>query len=889
MARVRSSRRQLIQQRRRQAFVGRDAERAAFRDNLDLAPDAGAARFLFHVHGNAGVGKTFLVRELEQIARDRGALTAYVDEAVGSVPDVLEAISAQCAAQGHRFKELDRLLAVHRERRYEAEVAALTAAPDPQAEPSVGSTVVARVATAALGYVPVVGPLASAGVDSAQLARGVDQMRTGIGTRFRNQEDARLVREPEQALTPVLLREVREVAVDVPSIVLFLDTYERTGPVLDRWLHDVLATDRYGEVPDNLVVVTSGQYPLDTVRWGDVADFVTDLPLEPFTEAEARGLLADRGVVAEPVVAEVLRLTGGLPVLVSTLAQARPVEVDDVGDPSVTAVDRFLKWEQDPVRRAAALACAFPRQLDADIVQVAVRCADDETDTYFEWLRGLPFVSDRGDQVKYHDLVRAPMLRLQRHRSPRQWIARHRRLAQALGQWRAEIETELGGEEAAWADEWWRRLRLEESYHRLCAGLRTAPADALRDFVVACDQGEDVARRWVGLLRDAGEDTGAQGLRDWADGLAGALERGREAAALELLLQQAGELPPPEAHRSTFDWTDEEQERGSTHGPAAPAAPEERIEYDRVDLDDRTLALAHVARGKALRGSGAYRRALAEYDRALALAPDLARAHRGKALAHADLGDYRTAIGALDRALEREPDHARSLSTRGEYHRILKQYDEALADLDRAIRLDPAREFTWASRGATWLRLGDLDRALADLDRALELEPDYAWALVRRARVLRDLGEPTRQMDDLDRAVVLQPDWAWGLCERGDALRSAGHHQAALADYDRALDLDPAYASAYASRAVSRAALGRHEEALADLDRAVELKPHYAWALGRRALVHLELGDPARAQADADRALSLRPDDPFVQETHTRVHNHSVTGDGRHTGPSLAP
>ncbi|GGZ95591.1 tetratricopeptide repeat protein [Streptomyces bluensis] len=880
MARVRPSRRQLIQQRRRQAFVGRTAERAAFRDNLDLAPDAETARFLFHVHGNAGVGKTFLVRELEQIARDRGALTAYVDESVGSVPEVLEAISAQCAAQGHRFKELDRLLAVHRERRYEAEAAALAAVPDAQTEPSAGSTAVARVATAALGYVPVVGPLASAGVDPAQLARGVDQMRTGIGTRFRNQEDARLVREPEQMLTPVLLREVREAAVDVPWIVLFLDTYERTGPVLDRWLHDVLATDRYGDVPDNLLVVTAGQYPLDTVRWSDVADFVTDVPLGPFTEAEARGLLADRGVVAEPVVAEVLRLTGGLPVLVSTLAQARPAEVDDIGDPSVTAVERFLKWEQDPVRRAAALACAFPRHLDADIVQVAVRCADDETETFFEWLRGLPFVSDRGDRVQYHDLVRAPMLRLQRHRSPRLWTARHRRLAQALGQWRAEIETDLGGEEAAWTDEWWRRLRLEESYHRLCAGLRTARADVLRDFVVACDQGEDVARRWVGLLRDAGEDTGAQGLLDWADGLAGALERGREAAALELLLEQAGELP--EAHSPTVDWMTEEQARTRSHGPAAPA---ERIEYDRIDLDDRTLALAHVARGKALRGAGAHRRALAEYERALTLAPDLSRAHRGKALAHADLGDYRAAIDALDRALEQEPDHARSLSTRGEFHRILGRYDEALADLDRAIRLDPAREFPWASRGATWLRLGDLDRALADLDRALELEPDYAWALVRRARVLRDLGEPTRQMEDLDRAVVLQPDWAWGLCERGDALRSAGQHQAALADYDRALDLDPAYASAYASRAVSRAELGRHEEALADLDRAVELNPHYAWALGRRALVHLELGDPARALADADRALALSPDDPFVRD----VHAHTVSEAGRHTGPSPAP
>ncbi len=51
---------------------------------------------------------------------------------------------------------------------------------------------------------------------------------------------------------------------------------------------------------------------------------MTSLPLQPFTEAEARGLLAERGVTAEPVVAEALRLTGGLPVLLSTIAGTRP-------------------------------------------------------------------------------------------------------------------------------------------------------------------------------------------------------------------------------------------------------------------------------------------------------------------------------------------------------------------------------------------------------------------------------------------------------------------------------------------------------------------------------------------------------------------------------------
>ena len=88
---------ELIGQRSRAGFVGRSAERAAFRANFGTEPQDERHRFRFHAHGNAGVGKTFLLRELEQIARERGALTAYVDDSAGSVPEVLAEISRQFA------------------------------------------------------------------------------------------------------------------------------------------------------------------------------------------------------------------------------------------------------------------------------------------------------------------------------------------------------------------------------------------------------------------------------------------------------------------------------------------------------------------------------------------------------------------------------------------------------------------------------------------------------------------------------------------------------------------------------------------------------------------------------------------------------------------------
>ncbi|KOV86843.1 hypothetical protein ADL01_05955 [Streptomyces sp. NRRL WC-3618] len=822
----RPSMRQLIQQRRRAGFVGRGAERAAFRANFDLPPDDERHRFRFHVHGNAGVGKTFLVRELEQQAKERGALTAYVDEGAGSVPEALAVMCRQFAAQGRRFKELERLLAAHRERRHEAEsaVASLESL-EPQAEgPSAGSLTAARIGLVGAGLIPLVGPFAGA-LPADRIAQGADRVRAGIAARLRNQDDVQLVLAPERVLTPVLLAELDDICAAVPWIVLFLDTYERTGPFLDGWLHDIMTTDRYGDLsfPSNLVLVTAGQRPFDTGRWGGFADFVTEVPLGPFTEAEARGLLADKGVTDEPVVEEVLRLTGGLPVLVSTLAEARPTDPDDVGDPSATAVERFLKWETDPVRQAAALACALPRRLDADVFRAAVDCEEGQLDALFGWLRSLPFVSERGDRIQYHDVVRAPMLRLQRRRSPRGWAERHTRLAETYARWRTEAEVRLTADEL-WGEEEWRELRLAESYHLLCASPRTALPVVLRDGVGACDHGEVVARRWARVLVEAGDDNEASAVGGWGRDLIAALseeEGGGVLGALALLLARAG-------------------------------------------LDPRVQAVARMLRGRELRLGGEYERALAEYELAVALDPELERAYYGRGVTRAEQRDYAGAIADLDRADELAPDTARVLFVRGDYHRILGHHEEAVRDLDRAVVLGPDLAGAWASRGVVRHGAGNIEQALADLDRALEVDPEHLWSLVRRARVHRSRGDHAAQFADLDRAVALGPDVAWVACQRGDALRVAGRDTEALADYDRALQLEPAYASGYASRGVSRSRLGRHDEALADLDRALELNPSYLWALVQRAVVHRRVDRYEASYEDAHRAVELEPDSAWA-------------------------
>ncbi|MFJ5225319.1 tetratricopeptide repeat protein [Streptomyces sp. NPDC088400] len=932
MARARLSMAELIQRRRRTGFIGRRDELGAFRANFDFPPDDERHRFLFHVHGNAGVGKTFLVRELEQAARERGALTAYVDESVSSVPEVLAAIGEQFARQGRPLKQLDRLLATYRQRRHEAESASASvsasladpaegggmpgiegpwppgslppgslppgslppgslppgfghpgsgqlvsaqlpgsgqqlpygqpsygsppagqpayghpsAGQQPLAvQPSAGSTALATAGVIGLGMIPVVGAFAGA-LDTQRLAAGGDRLRATLSARFRNQEDVQLVLAPDRVLTPVFVTELAEAARDVPWIVLFFDTYERTGPFLDAWLRDVMTTERYGALPAQAVVTLAGQRPFDTARWGGFADFMADVRLEPFTEPEARQLLAAKDVMDESVVEEVLRLSGGLPVLVSTLAENQPTDPDDVGDPSATAVERFLKWEQDPLRRATALACALPRRLDEDVFRAVVSavvpavvpedapdCApaglDGPADSaraggLYDWLCALPFATRKDAGVRYHDVVRDPMLRLQRTRSPRGWSERHAALARCFADWRAEVEADLRADEM-WASADWRALRFEETYHALCAGPRAALAGALRDVAEGCQESPAAARRAALVLAEAGEDTDEGELRDWGRRLGAALgdDDGGVRTALGLLL-------------------------------------------DRTGLDTPGRALAHEVRGRQLRNLGEYERALAEYGRSLALDPDQYRAYFGRGIAYRMSGDLTAALADLSRADELAPDTPWVLREYGDALRQTGRLEESVAVLDRAVALDPTVARFLASRGVARHRLGRYEEALADFDRALELDGEYLWALVRRSELLRGTGELDRSFADLDRAAEIGPDSAWIASVRGDAYRLAERYEDADRELGRALALKPDHASALAGRGVARHELGRHTEALADLDRAIELVPDYAWAMVHRASVRRAAFDGPGAMADLDRAVELLPDNAWVRD-----------------------
>ncbi|MFF7980060.1 tetratricopeptide repeat protein, partial [Streptomyces sp. NPDC007901] len=896
------SRQEVNRRRRHSGFVGRHRELTGFQDNLARDPESDAFQYLFHVHGHAGVGKTSLVRQWEAAARESGAVTAYIDDDVHSVVEAMAAISAQFARQGVTLKGFEKLLAAYRQRRHEAENSASDGQPADTAAvgPSTTGTLLAQGSLFGLGLLPGMGPIAGA-MDPQQLAQGADRVRAALAAKFRNHSDVHLVMSPVRVLTPVFLEDFAEVAGQRPRVVLFFDVFERTGPVLTEWLRDVLVGDEYLELPTNVVAVLAGQGELDRRYWGDHLDLVTKVPLGVFTEDETRQLLAVRGITNEDVIQVIFRLTGRLPVLVATLAQNRPQDSDEVGDPSDTAVERFLKWITDPDQQAAARACALPLQLDEDIFRVIV---PDTVAGQYAWLRSLPFVTGQAGRCRYHDVVRSPMLRLQRTQSPARWRQQHAHLARAYQERRQTLEETLPSGRF-WEDTAWREHRLNETYHHLCAHPRQALADALRDVMQACDEGPALLRRWVQMLVQASQDADAAPLIDWVRGLQFSSAQTDESTVVFNTLTRlltAPELTPSDRalahtlrgreHRNALRY----EQALAEYASALAADPDlARAHYGRGETLrqmgrndealtelDRALELepadswTHSSRGEACLALGRHDEALADFDRAIELEPKDAWALVGRGKTHLTLGRHNEALADYDRAVEGNSTLPWVTTSRGQAYQVMMRYDEALADFGRVLAANNADTWVLSCRGETYVAMGRYDEALADYDRAIELDSTAAWVVAGHGEVLRLLGRYEEALADFDRALELDGNSALALANRGQTYQVLGRYEEALADLNRAVELDDTFAFAISARGETHRLMARHDEALADFDRALGLDDALAWAVASRAQTYQAMGDHDRALADFDRALGL--DGALAWAVAGRAETHQAVG-----------
>ncbi|TXB61846.1 tetratricopeptide repeat protein, partial [Phaeodactylibacter luteus] len=628
------------------SFVGRTEQLTAFQENLNLSAESDAFINIFNIYGQGGVGKTTLLRKYEDSCGRKDVLTAYTDEGVKDVVDFMASVASELEKKGHPLKKFNERYKVYRQKKQELE--ADPKAPEGLAVFMESSIVKKSVLGSESGFVGLIMDM----VYTNRLSKyeGKWEWANFVAKKIGNKDEVQLVLEPIEVLTPIWLEGLVDIAED-QRVCLLIDTYEMVSTFLDEWLYKVI-DNRYADFDANILLTIAGRHPLDENRWSAYAEFCAAFPVDPFTEEEANTFLDQRKITAEPVRAAIKKLSGNVPVLMATLAKASPDKVEDLDDVSHLAVDRFLKWIEDPNKRVAALYGAVPQELNIDVLKQVL--PEDTAAEAFDWLQSMPFVQKRAKQWAYHPVVREQMLKYLRLRSLEDWVELQQKLYAYYQAKQSALNIE---QQKQYKNENWQQFALRMLYHGFCGQPEAYLPTALNAFVAALDEKQSFALEVARTLRDAEVDTELAQERQWGEAMENALEEydKEQYRKLERLMKRL---------------------------------------LDAGHLNEAQRPLAYSWQANCLRLSGEYERAIELFSKSIGIRKDYKEAIFYRGLLNLHFVKYEAALSDFNRAIELDQEYGWALANRGETYRQLGKYEAALSDFNRLIELD--QEYDWA-------------------------------------------------------------------------------------------------------------------------------------------------------------------------------------------------
>jgi len=885
---TRGSVQEILMRRQLATFIGRSAYIQKFEQNLALGSDDPQRRFIVNIYGQGGVGKTWLMRRLHQLAQERNAATAFLGDDVTDELQMLDGLVGQMRKLGYPNNEFDKRFKLYLQRKSELEA-------DPEAPKGTAAFIGSSVVKVGLGLAKAspIGVVTGL-IDTDALASQFGEWTSFVARKLgQNKDEVRLLLEPVETLTPLVFAQLNEIASQRP-LALFFDTFERTAHYLDAWLRAGFE-GKFGPLSASILWTVAGRNPLEPAAWQDFSDLILRIELQPFDEAEARQFLERKGITNPEEVEAILRLTNRLPLLVATLAEQGPSSADGPGDPSATAVERFLKWVDEPQKRKVSLEAALPRFINRDVI--AQMAGEDKADEYFEWLKDMPFISERNRRMVYNSVVRDPMLRNYRQEAPQGWSDLHLKLAAYYDERRAVLGL---NEEACRSDTDCQDLMLEALYHRLCRAPQQGLPAALNGWMDALKSHRAYAARWADTIRQAGADAGYKTAVEWGERLRDGLQayNSQDSAAASAMFTSLlnSNLLDTERRAAALDY------RGYLYTQAG--------QYDLALKDlDEAIELApdlpeiwidrHLANRKLER----YEDAWEDISEAINLNPQAGGPYlmRGVLASHS-LGRYEAAIQDLTQAINSMPEFGVAIGLRGVVYSFMERYDEALLDLGKAIELktEPLAEF-YSIRANVYRSLKRFDEALADTDRALEADPDNPLWISARIPIYQQLGdlkamaEAYRQISERATTFVrsLREQMAFlsplvmeqnmgrlasslGQPPEMAKLFLQGVYSLAEGDEDKAVRRVQAEAAGY--QAVAQLQASQIDQALEALNQAIELDPERWNYWSVRAQVYLAQKQLALALADLDHAIQLAPDEatPYALRAQVRQANGEI-------------
>jgi len=429
--------RDLRNAKRRQSFTGRQAELNTFRQLL-LADEAEYA--ILHIYGVGGVGKSSLLGQYRRIAQELGYPGGQVDLQVNfGVIEILRTLRSQF--EGRYFGAFDKALSTYN-----------------QVQGRLQST------AGALSHGVVSGLR-----EGVPLGLGALAVDTIGEERIKNwlyqhlpQGNADLYLHADHLLTARFVDGLNALVEKAGKAVLLFDTYELGSKAQDAWLRDIFLDS---DLSSDVLIVIAGRDQLGGL-WREWRTVLLSLELIPFTDAEAREYLRQRGITAPSLVESILSVTGRFPwslALITDTSAAQEMNVEELEQSAAihslgdTLVDRFLSQVyEDAEMRDLVCLCAVPRNFDFDVIRALWERP--EVVEPLERLRRFSFVRVRDDgRWSIHSVVRQVINQRLKNQTPQRW--------EELNRNAAAFYLQRARDWPPYSDEW-RWLTLESLYHQ---------------------------------------------------------------------------------------------------------------------------------------------------------------------------------------------------------------------------------------------------------------------------------------------------------------------------------------------------------------------------------------------------------------------------------------
>ena len=226
------------------------------------------------------------------------------------------------------------------------------------------------------------------------------------------------------------------------------------------------------------------------------------------------------------------------------------------------------------------------------------------------------------------------------------------------------------------------------------------------------------------------------------------------------------------------------------------------------------------------------------------------------------MGDYETAIPLYQKALEiretvlgtQHPDVATTLNDLAElydymgdhekalslYERIENNSDDSRIAFEEVIGTNPQDSTAWLDKGVDLGGLGKYNEALKAFEKAIEISPQNSLAWAGKGMALCDLERYDEAMKTFDKSIEINPQDYYAWYSKASALSNLNKYDEALKAFDKSIEINPRFSAAWTDKGGILERLGKYDEALNAFDKALEINPQESLALeGKKTLSKL--------------------------------------------------